>query len=610
MERRDPTLLPRPGVVIIVITAFCLLLAGNVSLALDTPPEDFEFFQKEASIVTAGRSVVTPSQAPATTYVVTSEDLIATGAQTLWDALRSVPGVDVMSERTSQGDVGIRGLNAPMNDNVLILLDGKTVLNGLFNSVDWESIPVTMEEIDRIEIVEGPASALYGANAVSGVINIITKSPEQLKGGVVSYTGGERDTQMGTALIGDKIGAQAYKLDLGWRSTHMFSDATTQASSVGKAHAYYGVDLPGDGRWSVSGGVSDQDIDINNGPSFDEGETGFLRTDFKHHGTSARFFWNWDSTQFRDHPSFPFHLHADTYDLDLEQSLELPFQNSLTAGMSYRRNDASSDAFDPGRRDQTLWAAFFENTWKPVDHWSVVLSGREDHDSLTGWQFSPRGSVIYAPTPEQSFRATAASAFSNPSLFDDYVHLVTAIRGVSHGIPTVLNAAILPNSALTPQKIQFYELAHRGNFGWIKTTATGFYYRLTNVISSPPPATTTNLTLAPLLLTINTSNALTNAGETKALGGEFGAEVPLPGHFSAFANYSYQSLVTQLQRQTTARSAPKHKVNEGLRFSDLHIEPKKLDKMIARDWIVVDGERLKLTACGRHFCSEVVLELI
>jgi iron complex outermembrane receptor protein len=551
----------------VALSILFLLPVSGSGWALDAPPDDFEFFQKEAQIVTASKQPSTPMLAPATVYVVTSEEIRDSGAQTLCDALRTVPGVDVMSERTSQCDVGIRGLNTPMNNNVLILLDGKTVLNGFFDSTDWEAIPVSLEEIDRIEVVEGPASALYGTNAVSGVINIITKTPEQLKGGIVSYTGGERDTQMGTALIGDKKGAQAYKLDMGWRSTNMFSDGSKQASSVGKASGLYSLDLPDGALWSVSGGVTDQDININNGPSYDEGETGFMRTDFKHDGTSARFFWNWQSTQFSDHPTFPFDLHADTYDLDLEHALELPFRNSLTVGMSGRRNDASSDVFDPGWRVQNLWAAFFENTWRPAEHWSVVLSGREDHDSLTGWEFSPRGSVIYSPVPEQSFRLTGASAFSNPTLFDDYVHLLESIREPIHLGPYTtgeVNAAILPNPELQPEKIQYYEVAHRGDFDWIKTTATAFFYRLTNIITSPPAAV--SLSAVPPVLAETASNALTNAGETKAVGGEFGVEIPLPNNISSFANYSYQSLIDQLPRQTAAQSAPKHKVNMGLTY--------------------------------------------
>jgi len=537
-------------------------------LAVDAAPasDDFSFFQQEAQVVTASRQPSTQAQSPATVYVVTSEDIHDSGAQTIPDALRTVPGVDVMEERTSQQDVGIRGLNEAMNNNVLVLLDGKTVLNGFFDSVDWEAIPVTMDEIDHIEVVEGPASALYGSNAVSGVINIITKTPEQLKGVLISHTVGERNTQIDNALIGDKIGAQSYKLDMGYQTTNMFSNAYQQASSVGKADAFYGLDLPDNAQWSVSGGIVDQSININNGPSYDDGETGYMRTDFKHEGTSARFFWNWGDTGFKDHPNFPFQIHDDTYDVDLEQKLDLPFNNTFTGGAEYRRNTASSDDFAPGLRDQAIWSLFGENSWKPADHWDVVVSAREDYNSLTNWQFSPRGSVIYSPTPAHSFRLTGASAFSNPTLFDDYVSLETSIHGVAHGIPTTLNAEILPNSGLVPEKIDFFEGAYNGDFNWIKTTATGFFYRVTDLISSLPPKVGEAFTTPPPLLTITDSDSLTNAGETKAWGGEFGAELPLTSELSAFANYSYQILFDQLVSQTTAHSAPRNKVNEGLRY--------------------------------------------
>lgn len=541
-----------------IFLAFLLAFQGR-AFALDAPSDDFEFFQKEAALITPSRRPSSASQSPATVYVVTSEDIQTSGAQTLWDALRAVPGVDVMSERTSQGDVSIRGLNGPLNNRTLVLLDGKTVLNGFLDYTDWETIPVSLEEIDRIEVVEGPASALYGGNAVNGVINIITKSPETLKGGVVSYTGGERNTQVGTALIGDKWGAQAFKLDLSGRSTNRFSQADRQASSVGKAHGLYRLDLPGNAAWSVSGGIADHDVNVNNGPSDDKGRTGFARTDFKRGGTAARFFWNWGRTEFQDHPIFPFDLHYDTYDLNLEQALDLPFDNALTAGGNFRRNRASSNIFAPGARQQDLWALFFENTWKPAEHWSVVASGRGDHHPLTGWQFSPRGSVIYAPAAEHVVRLTAASAFRNPTLFEDYVDLVGGVT--APGI--AVNFHILPSPGLQPEKIQFFEAAYRGSFDRIKTAATGYYYRVTNIVTSPPPDTT--VSFVPIF-TINTSNSLTNDGETKALGGELGAEVALWRQLSSFANYSYECLIDQLQRQTTARSAPRHKVNAGLRL--------------------------------------------
>ena len=89
------------------------------------------------------------------------------------------------------GAVSIRGLNKALNNRTLVLLDGKTVLDGDLNRINWEAVPVVLEDIDRIEVVEGPASAHYGANAINGVINIITKTPDQVQGLKVGFTTGE-----------------------------------------------------------------------------------------------------------------------------------------------------------------------------------------------------------------------------------------------------------------------------------------------------------------------------------------------------------------------------------------------------------------------------------
>src|SRR5262249_35578637 len=153
-----------------------------------------------------------PNQVPASVYVVTAQDIKDSGALTIWDALRSVPGLDVMSTRTFAGEVSIRGLNRPIVNRTLVLLDGKTVLNGYYDYLTWESLPVTMEEIERIEILEGPASAVYGANAINGVINIITKTPSQLQGGILTNTAGERSTELASFVYGSQKEKLGYKL--------------------------------------------------------------------------------------------------------------------------------------------------------------------------------------------------------------------------------------------------------------------------------------------------------------------------------------------------------------------------------------------------------------
>lgn len=542
----------RPLRLVLALSLPCAAAAQDV-------PDEFSYFRSEAKVVTASRRPTPASTAPSTVYVVTSEDIRASGAQTLPDALRAVPGVDVMNDRTSHADVSIRGMNTVLNNRTLVLLDGKTVLNGFVDYVNWEAIPVTLEEVDRIEIVEGPASALYGSNAVHGVINIITKTPDRLSGGVVSYTAGERSTHVGQAVVGDRRGAHAWKVGTGWRSTNKFGDASAEASAVAKLHALYSYEFAEEKRISVSGGLSDHDVNISNGPSFDYGKSGFTRLDGRFGATTARLFWNFERTEFRENPTIPLHFRQDTYDATLERVLDLPAENYLTAGLNYRRNTATSDIFAPGRRDQALYALYAEDSWNASEHWTFVGSARADHHPFTDWQFSPRGSAIYSPSEAHSFRLSAASAYRNPTLLENYFDLsgtapLTTVPGF-----TQTRFTILPNQGLDPERIQFYEAAHRGSFERLRTGVTAFYYRITNLVGS------INMVDASAPPTLTQTVALTNAGETKAAGGELSVEYLASEWLTPYANYSYQSLIDQRLPQTTAHSSPRHKVNFGAR---------------------------------------------
>ncbi|MFI5363447.1 MAG: TonB-dependent receptor domain-containing protein, partial [Elusimicrobiota bacterium] len=111
-----------------------------------------------------------------------------------------------------------------------------------------------------------------------------------------------------------------------------------------------------------------------------------------------------------------------------------------------------------------------------------------------------------------------------------------------------------------PERIQFLEAAYRGNLDRLKVSATGFVYRLTEIIRELPPT----VALTPPVAVETTQ--LVNSGETKAVGGELALEFPLTSGLSSFANYSYQSLIDQLPQQTAARSAPRHKVNAGMKY--------------------------------------------
>lgn len=536
-----------------------LALAPGVGAA---QPDPFEFLASEAGVATASRRMEPPRHSPATAYVLTREEIRASGVLTIWDALRLLPGVDVVSPRAFQGEVGIRGMAQPLAKRVLVLLDGKTVLNGYFDFLNWEGIPVTLEEIERIEVVQGPASALYGAGAVSGVINIITRAPGAIDGAEAGMTAGERGTYLGGARAGAVLGPWAYKFGLGLRATNRFDDASRPASRAGKIHAFASREVGGRGRLSLSGGGTDMDTQLTTGSSgltYEDGLSAFLRGDYEGERGRLRAFWNRGRTRGRELVSLgeP-RMDYDTYDLEAQRDFALPGGDVLTAGAGYRKNVLRSTLF-PGAQSQDLWSLFFEQHWGPLPDWTVTASGRLDRHPFTGLRFSPRASLLYSAGPRHDFRFSAGTAYRNPSLLENYSRFTQTLPSAVPGFDAV-ETTIVGERGLRPERMLQFELAHTGRWGPVRTTAVGFHYLLEDQIVASAPAT---LSAVPPLLRVRQS--FENRGRTAAWGGELGLDARVRAGVSTFANYSLQSLRDTDAGQVNALTAPRHKANAGVR---------------------------------------------
>ncbi len=141
-------------------------------------------------VITASKSPVKLSQTAAAVYVITQDDIRRSGVTSLPEALRLAPGVDVAQIDSVKWAVGIRGFQSRLSREVLVLIDGRSVYSPLFHGVYWEVQDTLLEDIDRIEVIRGPGGTIWGANAVDGVINIITKSAKDTRGTLVSAGGG------------------------------------------------------------------------------------------------------------------------------------------------------------------------------------------------------------------------------------------------------------------------------------------------------------------------------------------------------------------------------------------------------------------------------------
>jgi iron complex outermembrane receptor protein len=150
------------------------------------------------------------SRTAAAIFVITQEDIRRSGATNIPDLLRMVPGLDVAQVNGSTWAISSRGFNDEFANKLLVLMDGRTVYSPLFSGVFWDVQQVPMEIIDRIEVIRGPGAAVWGANAVNGVINIITKKASDTQGGLLSGGGGTYEQGFGTARFGGKLGSDTY----------------------------------------------------------------------------------------------------------------------------------------------------------------------------------------------------------------------------------------------------------------------------------------------------------------------------------------------------------------------------------------------------------------
>jgi iron complex outermembrane receptor protein len=544
-----------------------VMLLGSDGLAWGQD-EIFDFFADEANVlqgVTASRLPLSERQAPATVYVVTAEDIATTGAQTLWDALRGVPGVDVMTTCAFYGEVSIRGLNKSLNNRTLVLLDGRPVLNGPFDSTFWEGLPVVMTAIDQIEVVLGPASALYGANALNGVINIITKLPSQARGGSAIYSGGEKHTHLLSATLGDRGKHASFLIGAERRKTNQFENPDARASDVYKVQGKVTYDVSNDTQINFSSALVDYRTQFAIGVSkalFD-GTTHFLRTDLTHDGLHVWASWNRERPELKElnAPILPF-VWLNTLEATVEQTLFKWDHTHMVVGGSIRRTNVESSAYSARHISQNRLALFYEHAWNPDDRLTVVNSARVDRHPTTGWEISPRGSIVFSPGPQHVFRVSLGAAFRNPAPTESFSEF-------SLIVPVPIGQATLPvefvalgNTNLKPERIRQVEVGHTGRFGAIKTTMSGFHYRFSNMIAVG------QVVLAPEFLpTLRAQGQYNNIeGVIRAWGGEVGAEIQGPSGIKLFANMSYQHIRGILEFQVAENGGPTHKFNLGIRW--------------------------------------------
>jgi outer membrane receptor protein involved in Fe transport len=580
----------------------------------------------ETVVVTANRTVEsTLIDAPATVSVVTGAQIAASSAENYGDMLRTVTGLNVVQSSARDINLAARQASPLLTNSQLALLDGRTIYADFFNIIFWDLIPANTSDIKQIEVVRGPASAMWGANATTGVVNIITKTPREAPGGTVVLTGGGFSRDAGTTA-GESPGAVfgvnaswaqapndrwAYRASVGYfdsealpRPTGTVPLATSPLDpnlTVGGgsfdevAYTNHGTKQPkldlrvdqqlaGGGTISYSAGVAATQgiilspigpFDLEKGSRFGYGRVAYTKGGFHLSGFANLINGKAPNLVTRDATGnlLRIDFNTGTYDLDTGYTRLVGNRHLLNVGANLRRNTFDI-SITPNAEDRTEVGAYVQDEMLLGRLFRLAVSARVDKfSSLADPFFSPRASLIFKPTPDQSIKVSVNRAFRAPSAIDNYLD-ITIIGGVlplDQLVPGMQPFPIVTqtvgNPDLVPESLMAYEVGYQGTFGGKTTVGVSFYLNDSDhVISSAQAAQTEALLgydpnytsenpppgwpLPPEVIDLLAQQGIylpaliktVNLGKLRNKGFEASVRHAFEPWLTAFANYSYQAL--------------------------------------------------------------------
>ena len=524
---------------------------------------------EEETVSTAARREQPISQAPSNVYVITAEDIRQSGAPDIPTVLRRVPGLEVMQITGAEFNVSARGNNQSLANKMLVLVDGRSLYIDMQGFVFWKGLPIALSEIKQIEVIKGPVAALYGFNAFDGVINIITKSPEDMKGATLQVAGGELGTVLTSAVHAGVQGPLRYRVSGGYEQNAQWRDHDTLAFRSYKFNGQADYVFSDRSKLSLSGGLVY--MDPHDGPLVGNGSTlvtpstklPYLSLLYEQQGFSVRSYWN---GFFAESGAFPHPLlkgfiqvtdpagnpnlrfAGNTYNVEGQHSFKVWDAAQVTYGLNYRHNTFSCNCVSAFGHENRL-GAFVQGEWPLISSVNVVGGIRYDLHSQINPTYSPRLAILFTPLSGHTIRAQASIGYRPPTLFETHedARLVPLVPNPFLPATNV----VLGSTNLAPEKILSYELGYQGWFfrHRLRVRADLFFNRVSNLIGLESTGTTVR--------TVNTWKA-------EIYGGEVGVEFLATSWLTGFANYSFQEIsknFTGLAR----RGAPQSKVNAGLR---------------------------------------------
>lgn len=535
------------------------------------------------------------TEAPAAVTIIEAHDFKLYGAQAqLPKLLENEPGVDIAQSGLYDFNINTRGFNSSLNRRLLVLLDGRDLAIAFLGAQEWNGLSVPVEDLGRMELVRGPGSALYGANAFNGVINIITPPPKQVIGTKVAFAGGELNSLRADLRHADAFDAWSYKVNVG-----RFQSSTWSESRVLPPFEYSGFGplnveiIPVDkGRITSSYGSGRIDYDLEDGSTLiGEGGisqveneiyvTGIGRVQVKKaqkpwgrvsYTTSAFNAQVWASGRSSKEPqvslSTGLPLHEKSYNIqgDFQYRFSLLDEKLfIVSGVSYRVQSVDTKGtLMLEKHNDNMSGVYGQFEYHVLDNLKAVAAARWDRSTLYSGQFSPKGALVWSIESTHSLRLTYNRAFQSPNYSELYLNVLHPTSALAY----------LGNANLIVEKINGFEIGYKGIFdNSLFLTFDVYYNQLEDFITDLAPGINPAY---PGLVRIGgrdrTVWSYGNAGEVEERGFEVGVNYYLSDEWVLNSNYALFDfeVIEKHRNDILLPNAPKHKVNGGVTFTSRH----------------------------------------
>ncbi|MDG4475537.1 TonB-dependent receptor plug domain-containing protein [Thiovibrio frasassiensis] len=442
-------------------------------------------------ITSVSKKTEKASDAAAAVFVVSQEDIKRSGATSIPEVLRMVPGLQVARIDANKWAVSSRGFNAFSSNKLLVLMDGRTLYNPLFSGVLWNAQDTMLDDIERIEVIRGPGASLWGANAVNGVINIITKHSADTQGGLLTAGTGSEEKGFGSVRYGTKInehttyrvyGKNFYRDDLEFANGSEANDDWHQARGGFRLDSAapdspYSYTIQGDGYNGYADAATNIPTlippfttDISN-PSHIRGGNLLGRLTRKGPNNSEMSLQGYyDLAKSNDR------LLGDdrgTGDIEFQHRFQATERQELTWGLGYRYShdtleNSATFSFAPASRTDQLLSAFVQDEITLIDDLlRLTLGSKFEHNDFTGYEAQPNARLLYTPHKHHTFWGAVSQAVRTPSQAEHDIRISSAIVPSTY-IPQLslfpaglAEFVINGNEEYKSEKLTAYEIGYR-----------------------------------------------------------------------------------------------------------------------------------------------------